>query len=307
MQRRQATLKEKLSEHYRKRDFKAKKQTASTAGIVFFLGMLFTLVLEGLVVLLPNHFMTEDGEIGPGYRWAQLFCVWLFLETALNWYNTYYDIANRVTKEMKSNYYPVSSETPPGWKNCPTCMMDAPPRSYHCTLCNHCILKRDQHCFVTGSCVGYHNQRTFVVFCIYVLISTVYAAYLQFSYLNKMLPFTSHWASFYFPLTGLWQYLIGAVSFMQIFILIHLCCTLVSLGLSAFFLFWQMVVISRGQTSFEAWKQIMIYRRRAVLDNFRDVFGDLLTFLLCLVVPLRMHLPGDGVKWVIEPKAEKGH
>ena len=64
--------------------------------------------------------------------------------------------------------------------------MDAPPRSFHCHLCNYCILKRDHHCFVTGSCVGYHNQRIFVVFCLYTLISTTWAAYLQFCYLNEV-------------------------------------------------------------------------------------------------------------------------
>ncbi|GFR72423.1 palmitoyltransferase [Elysia marginata] len=307
MQRRQATLKEKLSEHYRKRDFKAKKQTASTAGVVFFLCMLVTLVLEALVVLLPRNFTSEDGSVTSGYRLAQLLCVWLFVETAVNWYNTYYDVSNRVTKEMKAAHYPTTSETPPGWKNCPLCMLDAPPRSHHCSLCNYCILKRDHHCFVTASCVGYHNQRTFVVFCIYTLISTAWAAHLQFYYLSEELPISIYWASFYFPLAGLWQYLVGAVSFLNFFILIHLCCTLVSLGLVLFFLFWQVVIISRGQTSYEAWKQVSIYRRRAVLDNFRDVLGDLPSLLLCLVVPLRLPMSLDGIKWTIEPKAEKGH
>ena len=114
MQRRQATLKEKLSEHYRKRDFKAKKQTASTTGVVFFLSMLVTVVLEGLVVLLPRYYTTDDGSMASGYRFAQFLCIWLFIETSVNWYNTYYDVANRVTKEMKATHYPATSETPPG-------------------------------------------------------------------------------------------------------------------------------------------------------------------------------------------------
>ena len=128
-----------------------------------------------------------------------------------------------------------------------------------------------------------------------------------FASIQQELPISTYWASFYFPLAGLWQYLVGAVSFINFFILIHLCCTLVSLGLVVFFLFWQLVIIARGQTSFEAWKQISIYRRRAVLNNFRDVFGELQNFLLLLVVPLRLPMPADGIKWVIEPKEEKGH
>ncbi|CAL1537317.1 unnamed protein product [Lymnaea stagnalis] len=311
MERKHLTLKEKLTEHYQKRDFKPKKSSASTYGMIFFWTMSVSLLLEGIFILLPNHFK-EDNSVSSetsnfsSYRCAQLIAIWLFLASAANWSLTHFASINHVLKETKDKYFPDMLAAPPGWKSCLTCMIDVPQRSHHCTLCNQCILKRDHHCFFTGSCVGYHNQRHFVIFCLYNCLSLLYAGYLQLTYLNEGFPIFSSAAVFYVPVVALWYFLTGATSFINIFVLTHLCLTIFCFGVSFFFLVWQVVIISRGQTSYEAWKQIMAYRRRSVLENLHSAFGNLLEFLLCLLLPVRLKMPGDGIKWTIEPKTEKG-
>ncbi|XP_005106368.1 probable palmitoyltransferase ZDHHC24 [Aplysia californica] len=314
MQRRQqlgreeVTLKEKLAEHYAKRDFQAKKQSASTVGVSFSVGMMVTLAIEGLTVLIPSYYVDRStGQYTSFFYIAECIVIWLFLEAVGNWWLTYYDVLNRVTKETKDLHFPGHANTPPGWKNCVTCMLDAPPRSHHCTLCNHCILKRDHHCFFTGSCVGYHNQRHFFIFCIYIVLASGSAAFMQISYLTAQFPLFTKEAVFYIPVVAIWQMITGATSFANVFILIHLYLTIFCFGAGLFFLGWETLVIWRGQTSYEAWKQIMVYRQSSVFSNFYSVFGNPLNIMLCILVPVRITSPGDGVKWAIQPKSEKGH
>lgn len=114
MQRKQVTLQEKLSEHYQKRNFQPKKQAASYMTMIFFSGMVVTLFIENLVFLLPNFYIDEDGSTRGSYHVAQIFVIFVFIQCVINWWQSYYDVPNRVTKELKSEHYPNLIETPPG-------------------------------------------------------------------------------------------------------------------------------------------------------------------------------------------------
>lgn len=65
------------------------------------------------------------------------------------------------------------------WHLCATCEFIAPPRSWHCASCRTCILKRDHHCVFTGCCIGHKNHRYFILFVVYLFISTLYASVLN--------------------------------------------------------------------------------------------------------------------------------
>ncbi|XP_058058888.1 probable palmitoyltransferase ZDHHC24 [Anopheles bellator] len=65
------------------------------------------------------------------------------------------------------------------WHLCATCEFIAPPRSWHCTVCRACILKRDHHCVFTGCCIGHRNHRYFILFVLYLFVSTAYASVLN--------------------------------------------------------------------------------------------------------------------------------
>jgi len=49
-----------------------------------------------------------------GFFVAEFIVVWLFVESAINWWLTYFDVSNRVTKEMKTQYFPEEIGTPAG-------------------------------------------------------------------------------------------------------------------------------------------------------------------------------------------------
>lgn len=57
---------------------------------------------------------------------------------------------------------------------CNICDSVKPPRVHHCRQCERCVIRMDHHCPWVGTCVGLGNQKTFLLFCIYVLITSLY-------------------------------------------------------------------------------------------------------------------------------------
>lgn len=114
--RRHITLKEKLAEHYQKRDFKPKKSSASTYGMLFYWVVTLSLFIEGVSILIPNYFKTNGSEHSNTiyYFCGQLVAVVLTIESISNWILTHFVPLNYVKKETKDKYYSNMTETPPG-------------------------------------------------------------------------------------------------------------------------------------------------------------------------------------------------
>jgi hypothetical protein len=63
------------------------------------------------------------------------------------------------------------------WHYCAQCKAPRAPRDHHCNLCNTCVPIMDHHCpFYGGSCVGRHNHRNFILFLLFMMITTVWLA-----------------------------------------------------------------------------------------------------------------------------------
>ena len=118
-----ASLKEKLKEHYENRNFTPRVTSASKVGLIATACMIVSLFLEALVVLLPGVYTAqeEEGEVtarygwlGEGYWLALLVLVLSWVEVTWNWWRTYYDVPNWVTKEMKTAQFGQMLDTPVG-------------------------------------------------------------------------------------------------------------------------------------------------------------------------------------------------
>ncbi|XP_033736182.1 palmitoyltransferase ZDHHC22-like [Pecten maximus] len=294
------TLKEKLQNHYHKRNFQTDEKDASRYGQMFFWGMVVSLFFEGQFFLVPMLYW--------GDTWAMILAsvlVWFTLfECTINWMGTYFGQNNYVTSEIKEEKFPGQEETPPGWINCPKCQVDAPPRSHHCRLCNRCVLKRDHHCFFTNSCVGFYNQRFFVMFCIYMVWGNLFALFLQLTYTTQSIPVFSWDGLAYIPMVGLVYFFMGYVSLGQLFLIVHICFCFMCFCGGVFFLCWQIILAAAGMTSYEAWKGIPWYRRTS-LENVRSVFGSIWKIPFQLLFPFRVDQDGNGVEWTVRSKTVK--
>lgn len=184
--------------------------------------------------------------------------------------------------------------------------VDAPPRSHHCVLCNKCVLKRDHHCFFTGTCVGFYNQRFFVMFCFYMIWGNAFALFLQLSYLNESILVFSSEAVTFIPLVAIYKFLFGQITFGSLFLIVHVCFCVICLIVAVFFSAWQVLIISQGLTSFEAWKQIRAYQG-TYSENFKSVFGSFCYFPLQFLFPFKVDQDGNGYVWEVRNRRVKGN
>lgn len=113
----QAPLKEKLSDHYRKRDFTPKKKDVSKLGIAFFWGMTISLFLESVFYLIPHIFSGWNMVI------FILLAIFTLFLTTINWMGMFFGSTGFVDKELSKKHFPQATETPRGWKYCPTCQV----------------------------------------------------------------------------------------------------------------------------------------------------------------------------------------
>ena len=297
----QPTLMQKWRMHYNSRNFKPEGRAADKWGIVFFL-------LFAPSLILVQHFMVipEIARHNRDNRFYLTCFVWyLFVQTVYN----YVMIVKKTRRDnikmehSKAKFEP--GETIPvhsadsikteEWKTCPKCQVLAPPRSHHCRICQVCVMKRDHHCFFTGCCIGFHTQRYFAVFVFFCMISSLTVIITNFTFLNKLTPFSGWRIIYYFPPVAFFQVLTAHLWLSQLLTLIQLWFCVVTLLGGIMFFFWEMLIIYRGQTSFEAWKQIHLYRLEPV-HNMRSVFGSfwILNFLLPFIPTVQ---EGNGLYW----------
>ena len=180
------------------------------------------------------------------------------------------------------------------WKYCTVCDHYAPPRSRHCPFCQRCILRHDHHCLFTGCCIGLHNQRYFIVFCVYGWIGSFKAATLSLFYLNSVRGSSLY---SYLPPNALFSLIFGDLEFSLFCIMLllyllfttHLACT--------YFMFWQLLLLARGQTAYEYVKGITPFQT-SFRHHVKSVFGPY--WLVNFIIPMFWFSPstaGSGLVW----------
>ena len=285
-------LKDKLREHWNTRDqiLAPKPEKANSMGITF------SWVYSIVTTLTLSYVILPELDFDHGV-WHQVF-LWVDLVMVMsNWILC----AKRypVTKVNVPQREQTSAEMAPlprDWTSCPLCQLDVPPRTHHCKVCGMCILKRDHHCFFTGTCIGWRNQRRFIVFLFYTILGGLYAICLLTMYLaDSSHDWSYQWFN-YLPGISFFSWLFGNIPLGDFSILLELYASCVVFFAAAGFFIWEICMVFRGQTSFEAAHSKIKYRC-GPLESFRNTFGDY--GLIHFLVPLSLPQRGDGVTWPV--------
>ncbi|XP_053390409.1 uncharacterized protein LOC128553277 [Mercenaria mercenaria] len=161
-------------------------------------------------------------------------------------------------------------------KFCRTCNIAVSLRTHHCFLCEKCVIKRDHHCFFMGVCIGKSNHVYFILFTLFMGIGTFYgllliAKYLYFLYGIQFQGPQTFFSLFFNTIVTLLQGRIPSFRYLGLFLMLYvsLAGTLVSFG----FLFWHVVIVTRGQTSYEARMGITKYSKGTYMANIQQVFS----------------------------------
>ena len=118
-----ASLKDKLKEHYQTRSFTPTPASTSKAGLSATASIIFSLFLESVSLLIPSFYTAYDengewraryGYLGETYWMMVVVVVLTWVEVTWNWWRVYYDVPNWVTQEMKTAQFGDTLETPPG-------------------------------------------------------------------------------------------------------------------------------------------------------------------------------------------------
>ncbi|CAD7689224.1 unnamed protein product [Nyctereutes procyonoides] len=192
-----------------------------------------------------------------------------------------------VPKGNATKEYMESLQLKPGEViyKCPKCCCIKPERAHHCSICKRCIRKMDHHCPWVNNCVGEKNQRFFVLFTMYIALSSVHALILcglQFVSCVRG-QWTASWELFSVVLVLLdrsepWQVQWECSDFsppVTVILLIFLCLeSLLFFTFTAVMFGTQIHSICNDETEIERLKsEKPTWERRLRWEGMRSVFG----------------------------------
>ncbi|KAI0819261.1 DHHC palmitoyltransferase-domain-containing protein [Trametes gibbosa] len=170
-------------------------------------------------------------------------------------------------------------------------------RSHHCRICGRCVLKYDHHCAGINQCVGIYNERHFVLFMLYLVISTFF--YALFGW--KQVALALGW--FEDP----WPFFAPQMAFLLTFILSVVLCLAVSAMAG-----WHLYMVACGETSVETqdheqYRKIASQRGETFINSYDLGWRKNLQLffnvgpdgypLYTLLVPLRIEPYTNGRAW----------
>ncbi|ELU11089.1 hypothetical protein CAPTEDRAFT_153249 [Capitella teleta] len=251
------------------------------AGVAFFWFLSGSMVISALWIMLPH--LTKNTDSCTTKVCMVVSVAFVYAQSIMNWY-----LCSRKTPSKALST--TEGDDHVGWTYCALCMLQAPPRSYHCRICNLCVLKREHHCYFTASCIGFFNQRYFIILVFYLSLGCGYfmSLVLQY-YISTGAP----WSAFVLPIAS-YQYLSNMLPTGTFLLLVQFNIVAMIGSVCMAYFAWQMVVVYRGQTSYEATRGITRYRADPTA-NFTSVFGA--WWLLNFLFPTSFAQEGDGSHW----------
>lgn len=241
------------------------------------------------------------------YKFEMFTVLPYFYNTDSVWYTFHFVLGTFILANISSNFLAIvmcdtsivgkilPSAMQKHWRFCSVCECVAPPRSWHCDICKTCILKRDHHCIFTSCCIGHHNLRYFLMFIMYLFISTVYASYYNIYFVWRFIEINSLLTilKIIFPL---------AMVFVELTIVqfyLFLCIIIAIAGIfTGVLLYYHTNLMLRGMITYENNHKITMYDC-GYKNNVKEVLGE--RWYLVWICPfIKSELRSDGIHWDIK-------
>lgn len=71
---------------------------------------------------------------------------------------------------------------------CPKCHIIRVPNVHHCPDCHRCVYMIDHHCVWLNTCIGQFNQKFFILFCCYLLLTSLIGIGMNIKYIIMVNP-----------------------------------------------------------------------------------------------------------------------
>ena len=259
------------------------KKPSDLFAFVVMIVLLCVIMLFELLVVLPIYHT-------PLSWW---YCIHVFCGFFM-WLNVFANLYMMIMTDTTGKSLGMPSSLKPGWAYCPFCQLNSPPRAHHCQICNECVLKRDHHCIFAGKCVGFRNYRYYICLALHLWMGAAYANLFHHEYVTEQIGEFGFWTllSLFSPFV---MWLLGYTTLYGIFVAFMAGVSIFALLLFSALLFFQMVIIFRGQTSHERKK----HKREYDLgwkQNFLQVLGAR-WYLVWIWPTISSPLKGDGTNF----------
>ena len=136
-----------------------------------------------------------------------------------------------------------------------------------------------------------------------MVIGVFYYTVLVFRYLHDtfpIIPMSRHIFS-YIPVCFIWQWLTGTMPSKVFINMLGIYAALLCGVAAVMFFVWELLLVYRGQTSYEATHDAHLYRIEAK-HNIRSVFGPY--WILNFLLPLPVKQEGDGILWEMQKRVK---
>jgi len=259
------------------------KKGSDMAAFIVMVVLLWVIALFELFVVLPIYH-----EVFSTWYMIHVFCgLFLFL-------NVFSNLLKVIMTDITGANLALPSVLKPGWTYCPYCQMNAPPRAHHCHVCNICVLRRDHHCIFAGKCVGHANYRYYLFLALYLWIGALYANIFHWEYVTSVIG-NFGWITMFTMFMPMLTWMTGYSTAYQTFVTFMAGISAFAQLMFTLLLFFQINIISRGQTSYERKKKQRLYDKGALV-NFFEIMGEK-WYLAWLWPSLSSPLPEDGTTY----------
>ena len=140
--------------------------------VVFILAIILGVIAAGIGLILPRYF--ESPAVLAAHRGFGLILAFnVLFNYAAATARSAGSVRECIQLPQRMNGY-FAQHSFDGYVLCRPCQAPKPPGVHHCRACKACVVEMDHHCPFINNCIGRGNLGAFLLFLVYLIVSTIY-------------------------------------------------------------------------------------------------------------------------------------